>query len=308
MPDQEITSEVLDNSTTIEPNEATPEQIDGVAEETINNIEKEELTSPKIKDEEETLENIELPKESQELTKEDHILRRKEKQLEREQKRILIDQKNAEIERLKQEADGARKKAFLAEMNLVNAPIRENFESDEDFIDSRLQYNIAKNTAEKIRQEEELKATKSRDVFVEKLSKAEQNGQDKYQDFDDVVSDLGSPGVLTNKTLVDAVVDSDYSADIFYILGKHPTIREKLNAMEPMKAIKEIAKLEQRFEQVLKAKKVVKPAAKIIEPIAGRTGTATKKPLSQYSQAELDKLDNKEFTRLRKEQSKFTTY
>lgn len=305
MPDQELTSEVLENSTTSESTEATPEQIENIADETINNIEKEELTTPEVKEEEETLENIELPKESKELTKEDHILRRKEKQLEREQKRRAIDEKNAEIERLKQANEEASKRAFVAEVNSFRAPIREDFETDEDFIDSRLQYNLAKTTVERIRQEEQAQVSKAKEVFAEKIGKAEKDGQDKYHDFDEVTEACGS---LTNKALVDAVLDSDYSADVFYILGKHPSIREKLNAMDPMKAIKEIAKLEQRFEQVLKAKKVVKPATKIIETINGKNGVATKKPLSQYTQAELDKLDNKEFTRLRKEQSKFTTY
>ena len=54
MPDQELTSEVLDNSTTSESTEATSEQIENIADETINNIEKEELTTPKVKEEEET--------------------------------------------------------------------------------------------------------------------------------------------------------------------------------------------------------------------------------------------------------------
>jgi hypothetical protein len=309
MTDQEqtITTEVLDTTTPVE--DVSASTVEDIAKETINEVNEPAVESA---EEEVTIDNVELPVEKKKLTAEDpaedHILQRKERQIERERKRILIDQKDAEIDRLKQAAEEARKREFSATVNSIQAPIRENFESDEEFIDSRLQYNIAKHTAERIREEEQVHAAKLKDVFVEKLSKTEQNGQDKYQDFDDAVSDLGKPGVLTNKTLVDAVVDSDYSADIFYILGKNPALREKLNAMEPMKAVKEIARLEQRFEQVIKAKKVVKPPIKIIETINGKNGTATKKPLSQYTPAELDRLDNKEFTRLRKEQSKFTTY
>lgn len=306
MTDQEqtINTEVLDNSIEPESTDAVIELVDKVADETINKVD-----DPVVKeddDEEEvTVDNVELPDSSKKLTNSDYILKRKEDKIQREKTR-LIEEKNAEIDRLKQAHEEISKKAFLAEVNSYQAPIRENFENDEDFIDSRLQYNIAKHTAEMIREEEQVSIARSKDIFVEKLYKVEQNGREKYQDFVKVVNVLGT--ALTNKTLVDAVLDSDYSADVFYILGKYPTIREKLNSMEPIKAIKELSKLEQRFEQVLKEKKVVKPAAKIIEPIVGKSGTATKKPLTQYTDSELSKLSNKEFTKLRKEQSKFTTY
>lgn len=307
MTDQEqtINTEVLDNTdsspTTSETN------VEDIVNETLKEVDNTEVETHQ-KDEEVTLENVELPEPKKELTKEDYILKRKEKQIEREQKRRLIDEKNAEIERLRRENEEVSKKALLTEINSYRAPIREDFENDEDFIDSRLKYNFAKNAAERIQQEEQLKIVRSRDIFIEKINKVEQSGQDKYHDFDEVTDILGQQGVLTNKPLVDAVLDSDYSADVFYLMGKYPAIREKLNSMEPIKAIKELAKLEQRFEQQLKSKKSVNPEKKIIEPLNGKNGTSVKKPLDQYSQDELDKLSNREFTKLRKEQFKSYTY
>src|SRR5579863_2498333 len=311
MKDQEqtIATEVLDNSPKPESTPSVIEAVDNVADETINTIDNPDLTTPPSKEDEEvTLDNVELPIEKKELTNSDYILKRKQDKIERE-KTKLIQEKNAEIERLKQAHEEASKRAFLAEVNSIQAPIRENFETEEEFIDSRLQYNLAKNAAERINQEENYKISKSKEIFAEKVSKAEQIGQDKYHDFDEVTHEIGKKGILTNVALVEAVLDSEYSADVFYIMGKYPAIREKLNSMEPIKAIKELAKLEQRFEQQLKSKKVVQPAKKIIEPITnGKNGTSVKKPLDQYTQADLDKLTLKEFTKLRKEQSKFSTY
>lgn len=317
MTDQEqtINTEVLDNSTTVDTNEASVESIDKIADETINNLDKDDLTTPAVTaedldDEEVTVENVELPEEKKELTADDYILKRKEKQLEREQKqrRALIEQHHAEVERLRQENEETSKRLFAESVKSIQAPIRENFENDEDFIDARLEFRMAKNAAERIRQEEQVHAAKSNEIRGEKLSKAVENGQGKYHDFDDVVSHLGNKGVLTNKTLVDAVLDSDYSADVFYILGKYPHLREQLNGMEPIKAIKELSKLEQRFEQVIKAKKVVKPPIKIIESITGGKGSAAKKPLEKYTAVELDNLPSREFIKIMKERSKHSTY
>lgn len=315
MTDQEqpINTEVLDNSNNSESTQASTEIIDSIADETINNLGKEDLTTPAVEpdeDEEVTIENVELPVANKDLPPEDHILQRKERQLQREQqkKRELIEQHHAEVERLRQENEETSKRLFAESVKSIQAPLREHFENEEDFVDARLQYSMAKNTAERIRQEEQAHASRLKDIFVEKLSKAEQNGNSKYHDFEEVVSDLGKPGVLTNKALIDAIVDSDYAGDIFYILGKHPSIRENLNKMEPIKAIKELSKLEQKFEQVLKAKKTVQPAKKIIETIKTGKGSPGKKSLEQYSKAELDNLSNKEFTKLLKEQSKHSTY
>lgn len=307
MTNKETISEVLNNSDKIESNEINIEKnIEEIAKETISDVGIED--NEKSSKEELTIDNVALPEEKKELTNEDYILRRKERQIEREQKRRLIDEKNSEIERLRRENDEANKKAFLSEINSFRPPIREDFETDEEFIDSRWKYNLAKTAAERIQQEEQVQILKSREVFIEKLSNAEQTGQDKYHDFDQVVEELGRPGVLTNKTLVDAVLDSDYSADVFYLLGKYPSIREKLNSMEPIRAIKELAKLEQRFEQQLKSKKVVNSDKKIIEPLNGKNGTSVKKPLEQYSESELSKLTSREFTNLMKEQAKSSTY
>lgn len=311
MTDQEQSSEVLDNSTKTESNEAGTEAIDNVADETINNIDQPDLTKSDIKEEEEeevTLENVKLPEEKKELTKEDHILKRKERQIEREHKRRVIDEQNIQLEKLKQENEEIRKRSLVTEVNSYRAPIREDFESDEDFIDSRLQYNIAKSAAVRIEQEEQEKVAKSKEIFIEKLADAQGKGQDKYGDFDDVTEELGKPGTLTNKPLVDAVLDSDYAADVFYLMGKYPSIREKLNNMEPIKAIKELAKLEQRFEQQLKAKKVAAPATKIIEPMNQRSGNTLKKRLEDFTEAELNSLPDKDFRRIMKEQSRSHTY
>jgi len=304
-----VPTEVLDNTTPTE--DAVPTSVvEDIAKETINEVDATAVAADDLDDEEVTIENVEIPTEKKELTPEDHILRRKERQLEREhkKKRELIEQHHAEVERLRQENEEANKKLFAESVKSIQAPIRENFENEEDFIDSRVQYNLAKSVAERIRQEDQVHTAKLKEIFVEKLSKAEQNGQNKYHDFEEVVSDLGKPGVLTNKTLVDAIVDSDYAGDVFYILGKYPSIRQKLNGMEPIKAIKELAKLEQKFEQVIKAKKVVQPVKKIIEPITGGKGSAVKKPLEKYTDSELQNMSNREFTKIMKERSKHSTY
>lgn len=311
--EQAVTAEVLDTTTPTE--DAIPASIvEDIAKETINEVDTPAVAAEDLDDEEVTVENVELPEEKKKLTAEDpaedHILARKERQLEREQKqkRALIEQHHAEVERLRQENEEASKRLFIESVKSIQAPIRENFENDEDFIDARLDFRMAKNAAERIRQEEQAHVAKSNEIRGERLSKAVEKGQDKYHDFDDVVSHLGNKGVLTNKTLVDGVLDSDYSADVFYILGKYPHLREQLNGMEPIKAIKELAKLEQRFEQVIKAKKVFKPPIKIIESITGGKGSTAKKPLEKYTQAELDNLPGREFIKIMKERSKHSTY
>jgi hypothetical protein len=243
-----------------------------------------------------SLEELPLPEEESEekLTKEDYILRRKEKQLRRE-KEEAIAAREQELERVRKEKEEAVNRARMIEFQSLKPPSRDDFSSEEEYLDAHFNHNLGKMRLQAIQESEQKELARQKEYRLNKLQKAEDVGHEKYADFGETVSNLRGEGVITNAAMVDAIIESDFSADILYMLGKHPEARKKLNDMSPIGAVKEIAKLELRFKEakMTKAKATSKPLEQLkAKPISAEGG---KKELTSDLQKKLAKLSPKEF-------------
>jgi len=72
--------------------------------------------------------------------------------------------------------------------------------------------------------------------------------QDKYPDFQQKVFDPSLPNLgQLNQAAYEAVISSEYMADVAYHLADNPAEVYKFGQMSPIEAVKEIARLESKF-------------------------------------------------------------
>jgi hypothetical protein len=137
----------------------------------------------------------------------------------------------------------ARRQARNAEQQarervLTNEPKRDEFRDDEAFTQAQIDHLAEKKAAEKLAQreraEQQERATES---FLEKAEKA----QERYPDYQAVV---GNPSLAINDGMVEFIADSDVGADVAYWLGKNPIKALQIAQMSPIKAARELTRIE----------------------------------------------------------------
>ncbi len=101
--------------------------------------------------------------------------------------------------------------------------------------------------------------------FQERLKKSKDEGAEKYDDFDEKIKPLFSKEFPANRAMAEAIVDSDYKGDILYFLGENKDKAKEIALMNPVKAVKEISKIEARFEE--RKKNIASKAPKPIDGI-----------------------------------------
>jgi hypothetical protein len=240
---------------------------------------------PEVKAEEpteKTPEQIEADKtaeiEQDKKKKQNHAARRWEKMIrESERARAEADMLREENERLK----GA------TQTNATNTrPSRNQFNTDEDFnnavmdwVENKTARVTAQATAEAQRVHEEKEVSSTWKAREDELRK-------NHSDYDDVISDASD--VVIPPVAVDAILSSEHGPELRYYLAQNPDTAEKLNHMVPIAAIREICKIEARFEA---EKTVAKPPVKTsaapdpIKPIGGR-GSAEQKDVNKMTPTE----------------------
>lgn len=156
----------------------------------------------------------------------------------------------------------ARRQARNAEQQarervLANEPRREEFRDDEAFSQAHIEHLAEKKAAEKLaareRAEQQERAAES---FLEKAEKA----QERYPDYQAVV---GNPSLAINEGMVEFIAESELGADVAYFLGKNPMKAAQIAQMSPIKAARELS----RIEAEIASKPKVSPS-KAPEPIS----------------------------------------
>lgn len=120
---------------------------------------------------------------------------------------------------------------------------------------------------------EEQQASRSRSEEQELASEWEQKAtkaEDKYEDFDEVV------GVLQpTNPVFRAIMQADNGEDIAYHLGKNMEEARRILSLDPVRAIREIGKLEVKLAATQSKEKAPSKAPAPIAPVSGKTGVLT---------------------------------
>jgi len=172
------------------------------------------------------------------------------------QKRLLKKEREVLRTIQRQQAEAAQK------ARIENEPKREQFNDDDAYLEAKLEQLAEKKAMEKIQHlERQREQEKSSEVFLERAEKA----SEKYADFHEVV---GDPKLKINDAMVEFISESDVGPDVAYHLGKNPELAAKIADMSPIKAARELA----RIESEVSSKPIVKTssAPAPITPIGNR--------------------------------------
>jgi hypothetical protein len=229
---------------------AAEPEVEAVVEETPTEpTEVEEQSEPVAEDEEKVTEerkpNPKLEKRFSELTKQ------------REQAR-----EDAARERQKREELETRLKALESQAAPKQEQSRDEKPRPDQFVDAfeyaeALADWSAENAVMRARQEDvERKIQEERNKVIESWNTRVESTKSDLLDFDDMVA---SSDVVVSDQVRDAILESEVGPRILYHLAENPEIAEKISKASLITALREIGKLEARFEK--KEPVEVKPVA-----------------------------------------------
>lgn len=219
---------------------------------------------------------------------EDEIKKKKDqpewmkKRLEREKRKEAdkVAAQAAETERLRQENLALRGVQPPQHQQVQHAqhdpymPQREQFNSDGEFFLALTDFREARRQQEGEFHKRQQAIKQHETEFQNKLKDAIDTGKEKYKDFDERTDYiLFGEGFPSNRSMAEAIVDSEYKDDILYFLGTHVKEAERIANSNPVVAAKEIAKIEVRFAS--RKKTNIPKAPPPLSPITGGKGSAT---------------------------------
>ena len=254
----------------------------------------EEVKKPEVKDEkkEEAKATDELKKESAENIKEEE--KKEEVFSDSVEKRIgKLTKKWRTTER---ERDYERAKRMEAEQELAklkaaipaeDKPNRDDFEDDEAYLEALADWKVES----KLRAHGEVVSKKaSEDSEKSAISEVAQEieditdrGSDKYPDYSDVVYDKD---LVINQNMLETIIVSDVAEDILYYLGKNPDVSAAIGEMSPLRAAKEIWKIEMELAKGKPEEKKVE-----VKPEVTKKVTQTPEPINPPKQTGVTEKD-----------------
>lgn len=278
---------------------APPETVDEVVEEVTEGdvsdavpAEETEEESVEADDTDKSLAELPLPGEEGEDKKKklpkwaEKRLSRKEREIEaKAQEAALL---RAELERLKTvQPVAAPTQAAPNPTYYPNAPVpaREAYENDADWVLAVTEYGNSKKQFEQSIHQFERTQQENNARLAKEWEKVIDKGNEKYDDFEEKVQQLNSPGFPTNVGMGEAILESPYREDLLYFLATYKEKAKEIALLSPALAGKRIAEIEARFKSKTPSKDSKAPP--IIKPLAGgKTHNAEK----QYSKNDVTKI------------------
>ena len=234
----------------------------------------EERSEPEIEieQEEKPKANPKLERRFSEITKQREEAR-KEAQQER-QAREALEARLAVLER--QPAPQAPK--------VDEEPQPSQFNDAFEYAKALAEYTADKRIGEMKRQEAEERQAQERQKVIETWASKVQAAKASMPDFDDIVA---SSDVVVNDDIRDAILESDVGPQILYHLAENDDVAKRIAGLSPKQALREIGKLEARFE--------VKETAPEPKPIVRSKAPAPIQPLRGSNPADVPMSANGEW-------------
>lgn len=157
-----------------------------------------------------------------------------------------IDQLTAQLRQKERELEEARTKS---PQEPEKAPRREDFDDYESFIEAKAEHKAIQ-AAEKRLAEADTKA-KEREAraqeenqqrsFVEAREHILEKGAEAYDDFEAVTT---NDDLSITPVMADALLSSEKGHELWYHLGKHPELADRIADMHPVQQLMELGRLE----------------------------------------------------------------
>lgn len=212
--------------------------------------------------------NPKLEKRFSELTKQREEAR-KEAQREREAREALEARLNA-LEQSKQPQQ--------ASVEPDDEPQPHQFSDAFEYAKALAEFTAEQALKNRDKQEAERKASEERQKVIDAWAKKVDAAKAELPDFDDMVQ---SSDVVISNEVRDAIIESDVGPQLLYHLAENPEIAEKLASKSVVSALRELGKLEARFER-----EAEKQAEESSKPVVKKSNApAPIKPLRATSAA-----------------------
>jgi superfamily I DNA and/or RNA helicase len=205
--------------------------------------------------------NPKLEKRFSEITKQREEARQ-EAQRER-QARVDLEQRLAALEQQRQPQA----------INVDQEPQPSQFSDAFEYAKALAEFSTERALAERDRQVEQAREQEAQQKIIQSWAQKVQEAKAELPDFDDLVA---SSDVVVNNAVRDAILESDVGPKILYHLAENNDLAKKIASLSPNAALREIGKLEAKFEAKPEAKQtapVVRSKAPApIQPIRGGQG------------------------------------
>ena len=170
-------------------------------------------------------------------------------------------------EMARQEADRERQRAADLEARLEalergSKPVKQDEPNKEpqpsDFTDAfeyakaLAEYSTAKALENRDKQEAERKANEERQKVMTSWQTKLEEAKSELPDYEDMIA---SSDVVVSDQVRDAILESDVGPKILYHLAENPEVATKISGLSLTSALREIGKLEARFEKTAEAPK-----------------------------------------------------
>lgn len=242
---------------------AAPEAEESSEPEAVVEQSEPEEAEAEAKQEGERKQNPKLERRFSEITKQREEAR-KEAQQEREARQAL----EARLAAL--EKQGQPQKANPVD----EKPQPSQFSDAFEYAEALAEYTADQRIANMKREEAEAKQAEERQKVISQWTSKVQAAKASLPDFDDIVA---SSDVVVNDDIRDAILESDVGPQILYHLAENDEVARKIAGLSPKAALREIGKLEARFEAKPEAEKpapiVRSKAPAPIQPIRGGKNT-----------------------------------
>jgi len=205
------------------------------------------------------------------------------------------------------EADKVNLEARLQELESRQAPVSQQvdpviekpqasqFNDAFEYAEALAEWSAEKALEQRDIQEQQRKVDEQRNEVIKSWSAKLEAAKADLPDFDDMVA---SSNVQVRDEVRDAILESDVGPQILYELASNSEYANKVAGMPLIKALREIGKLEARFEQETAepAKKPVAVQSKAPAPISPLKGTGSAEVIT----SDTDKLTYAQYKELRK--------
>ena len=148
-------------------------------------------------------------------------------------------------------------------MDLNAEPQPSQFDDAFEYAKALAEYSAEKALRDRDRQDAERRANEERAKMMDVWNKKLEKSKTELPDFEEMVA---SSDVAVSNEVRDAIFESDVGPRILYHLAENPELAKSLADMSQARALREIGKLEARFEAKSEPEKVQPVAVKSNAP------------------------------------------
>ena len=232
----------------------------GLAESPTEPVAVEEPTEPTEVEERSEPEEAEAEAEPQEEKKQNPKLKLRFSEItkQREEARQEAARERQAREALEARLAALEKQSQPQQVSVDQEPQPSQFNDAFEYAKALAEYTADKRIAEMKQEEAKAKEAQERQKVIDQWTQKVQKAKADLPDFDDIVA---SSEVVVNDDIRDAILESDVGPQILYHLAENDEIAKKIAGLSPKQALREIGKLEARFEKTEESKPVAKSKA-----------------------------------------------